>query len=138
MSSRIRGILAIGVVLVLASTACGRAQATSEPRTVHMAIHHSSFLPGTIDVAPGETVRFVVENEDPIDHEFLVGDDIVQRVHEAGTEAHHPPRPGEMSVPALTTRITTYTFPPQEGSLIFGCHLPGHYDYGMRGTITIG
>jgi uncharacterized cupredoxin-like copper-binding protein len=32
--------------------------------------------------------------------------------------------------------VTTVTFPSQ-GSLLFGCHLPGHYAYGMRGVITI-
>jgi len=62
----------------------------------------------------------------------------VQRVHEEGTEAHHPPRPGEVSVPAGETVVTTYIFPESPGALIFGCHLPGHYDFGMRGTVTIG
>jgi uncharacterized cupredoxin-like copper-binding protein len=31
---------------------------------------------------------------------------------------------------------TTFTF-EGPGTLIFGCHLPGHYDYGMRGTVRI-
>jgi uncharacterized cupredoxin-like copper-binding protein len=137
MIARVRHAVAIGAVLVLASAACGRAEATSQIRTVHVVIHHSRFLPGSIDVAPGETIRFVVENDDPIDHEFLVGDEIIQRIHDVGTEAHHPPKPGEMSIPALATRVTMYAFPLEEGSMIFGCHLPGHYAYGMKGPITI-
>ena len=80
----------------------------------------------------------MIENTDPIDHEFILGDERVQLVHEEGTEAHHAPRPGEVSVPAGETVVTTYTFPKISGSLIFGCHLPGHYDFGMRGTVTIG
>ena len=83
------------------------------------------------------TGRFVVQNTDPIDHEFIVGDQQVQDIHEAGTEAYHPPRPGEITVPAGTTMTTTYTFPSKPGSLIFACHLPGHYAYGMRGFIAI-
>ena len=78
----------------------------------------------------------MVENTDPIDHEFIVGDEQVQQAHEAGTEAHHPPRPGEISIPPGETVVTTVTFPSQ-GSLLFGCHLPGHYAYGMRASITI-
>ena len=39
-------------------------------------------------------------------------------------------------MPAGETVVTTYTFPKISGSLIFGCHLPGHYDFGMRGTVT--
>jgi uncharacterized cupredoxin-like copper-binding protein len=34
--------------------------------------------------------------------------------------------------------VTTYTFPDTTGELIFGCHLPGHYDFGMRGTVSVG
>jgi uncharacterized cupredoxin-like copper-binding protein len=99
--------------------------------------HHSAFAPEMIVVRPGETIRFVLENTDPIDHEFIVGDSRVQQVHEEGTEAHHAARPGEISVPAGETRFTTYTFAPAPGRLLFGCHLPGHYGYGMRGTISI-
>jgi uncharacterized cupredoxin-like copper-binding protein len=134
--------LLASVAFLLASAvvapACGPAHAAEDPRTVHITIHNSAFDTDVVDVAPGETVRFVVENTDPIDHEFLIGNEAVQSVHELGTEAHHPPKPGEMSVPALTTRVTTYTFPIGSGSTIFGCHLPGHYAYGMRGMIRIG
>jgi uncharacterized cupredoxin-like copper-binding protein len=90
-------------------------------------------------VAPGETVRFVVTNTDPIDHEFLVGDAQMQRIHEKGTEAAHGARPGEISVPAGQTVETTFTFPDQLApGWEFACHLPGHYDYGMHGPITLG
>jgi len=104
---------------------------------VHITIHFSRFHPDRVVVAPGETVTFVVRNTDPIDHEFIVGDAYVQQIHEDGTEPSHPPKPGEMSVPAGTTQTTTYTFPTSDGHLIFACHLPGHYAYGMRGLITI-
>lgn len=119
------------------SAACAAA-AASDVRTVEIQIRFSRFVPSTIQVAPGETVRFVVHNADPIDHEFLVGDETVQLVHELGTEAHHPPKPGEMSAPAGSTRETTFTFPGTPGELVFGCHLPGHYAFGMRGAVLIG
>jgi uncharacterized cupredoxin-like copper-binding protein len=57
-------------------------------------------------------------------------------VHERGTEAVHPPRPGEVSVPAGTTATTTYTF-EAPGDLTFACHLPGHFAYGMQGTVSV-
>jgi uncharacterized cupredoxin-like copper-binding protein len=136
----------IGPALVLVSVALlgaaipayRMASAGPGERTVHITIHFSRFTPTSVAVARGETVRFVVENTDPIDHEFIVGDRAVQSIHERGTEPLHPPKPGEMSVPAGTTQITTYAFPPDGGSLLFGCHLPGHYAFGMRGSITIG
>ncbi len=140
MMTRRSWLALIGVALALMGAAIPAyriASAGPGERTVHINIHFSRFTPSNVVAAPGETIRFVVQNTDPIDHEFILGDQQVQRIHERGTEPLHPPRPGEMSVPAGTTRETTYTFPPEQGSLIFGCHLPGHFAYGMRGTVTI-
>jgi uncharacterized cupredoxin-like copper-binding protein len=127
------GALLIGATFV----SYAPASASSGVRVVHVRIHYSHFSPSDFAFAPGETVTFVVENTDPIDHEFLLGDESVQLAHELGTEAYHPPRPGEMSVPAGTTMRTTYTF-GEPGQVLLGCHLPGHYAYGMRGTISVG
>jgi uncharacterized cupredoxin-like copper-binding protein len=125
--------------LLLAAPAYRPAPAASEGvRTVNITIHFSRFSLDQVNVAPGETVRFVVTNTDPIDHEFILGDDYVQLIHENGTELSHPPKPGEMSVPAGTTQVTMYTFPPKDEQLIFACHLPGHYAFGMHGIVTIG
>ena len=125
-------------LLVGAAAASHGAAARANDGMVRITIHYSTFEPADLAVEPGETVRFVIVNTDPIDHEFILGDARVQRVHAEGTEAHHPPRPGEVSVPAGETGVTTYTFPESPGALIFGGHLPGHYDFGMRGTVTIG
>ena len=128
------GMLVLGVVTVRA----GAPPTGDGTREVRIVVHHSRFELPTVAVAPGETVRFVLENSDPIDHEFIVGDAQVQLAHERGTEAHHAPRPGEITVPAGTTRATTVTFPRSKKTTLFGCHLPGHYAYGMVGTIEIG
>ena len=140
MTGRRAGLALIGVALVLsvaAIPAYRSAQAGPGERTVNITIHFSRFTPDSIDVRPGETVRFVVQNTDPIDHEFILGDAALQHLYEKSTESFHVPGGGVMGVPAGTTQVTTYTFPPSAGSLLFGCHLPGHYAYGMRGTVTI-
>jgi uncharacterized cupredoxin-like copper-binding protein len=135
----VAALAGLAMLLVGASLATGGA-AVARPTdgSVRITIHFSHFDPDAIEVEPGQTVRFVIHNTDPIDHEFILGDEHVQLVHEEGTEAHHPPRPGEVSIPPGATVVTTYTFPVSGGSLIIGCHLPGHYAYGMRGSVTIG
>ncbi len=132
------GMLGLSTVLLVASLATGRTAAAplAGVRTVHVTIHFSRFDPDRIDAVPGQTVRFVIQNTDPIDHEFILGDDLVQQIHERGTEAVHPPKPGEVSVPAGTAATTTYTF-GEPGELTFACHLPGHFAYGMRGTVAV-
>ena len=129
-------VLAVVVAVgVLAFTA---AAAPPAERTVDVTIHFSHFDLASLQVSPGETVRFVVTNTDPIDHEFLVGDAQMQQIHELGTEASHGARPGEISVPAGATVSTTFTFPDQLApGWEFACHLPGHYAYGMHGPITM-
>ncbi len=75
-------------------------------------------------------------NRDFIHHEFVIGDDVVHDRHETGHEAEHPPVPGEVSVPAHATGVTTYAF-HAPGPVLFACHLPGHLAYGMQGTVTV-
>lgn len=120
------------VLLALVATSWAR----HDVRTIEIDIVHSRFSPERIDVRAGERVRFLIRNGDPIDHEFILGDEHVQLIHEEGTEAHHGTVPGEVSIPALAEAVTTYRF-DGSGELIIGCHLPGHYDYGMRGEVRI-
>jgi uncharacterized cupredoxin-like copper-binding protein len=131
-------LAALVAVAAVAATgfAIARADDAGGVRTIRVTIRYSSFSPSSYAVASGETVRFVVENRDPIDHEFILGDRTVQALHERGTEAYHPPRPGEMTVPAGQTRTTIVTF-GAPSTLIIGCHLPGHYAYGMRAPVVV-
>lgn len=104
--------------------------------TVAVGIHHSRFDLGSRRVRAGTIVRFVVRNDDPIDHELVVGTPEVHRRHQGGTERHHPPLPGEVSVAPGRTALTFYEF-TEPGAIVYACHLPGHEAYGMRGTIEV-
>jgi uncharacterized cupredoxin-like copper-binding protein len=128
--------IAILVVAALGAACTTVAANPAGPRTVEIRMRHSGFEPSTIQAEAGETLRFVIVNADPIDHEFIVGDDAVQDLHERGTESFHPPRPGEVTVLAGQIVRTTYAFGGED--LLFGCHVPGHYAYGMRGVILVG
>lgn len=132
-------VTAAGVIFLGALAMTGGAvPGVDGAREERIVVHHSRFGVAAVEVEPGETVRFVLENTDPIDHEFIVGDARVQLAHERGTEAHHPPKPGEITVPAGASRSTTVTFPTSPQTTLFGCHLPGHYAFGMVGTVRIG
>lgn len=132
-----RRVRPLVVVALLALGACsvGNARPVVESKTI--TIRHSSFGFEHLGFEPGDTVRFVVHNRDPIDHEFIVGDQSVQARHEEGKQRHHHGAvQGEISVPAGTSRATTFTF-EGAGTLYFACHLPGHYDFGMHGEIDV-
>lgn len=134
--------LVVGAVAGLGVIA-GGAEPSSSPTvlgpddvTVALGIHHSAFDTSTLRVREGTQVRFVISNDDPIRHELIVGGPDVHRRHENGTEAAHPPRPGEVTVDPLATGETTYAF-DEPGVVEFACHLPGHLAYGMVGTVQV-
>lgn len=103
---------------------------------VEVGIENSRFDLGPLRVQEGTLVEFVVQNDDPIDHELVVGDDEVHARHAGGTERRHPPVPGEVSVAPGDRALTFYEF-TEPGTIVYACHLPGHLAYGMQGTIEV-
>jgi uncharacterized cupredoxin-like copper-binding protein len=135
------GAAAVAAAVLVAGQAIVRGESSTDRLgpgevTVSLTIEHSRFVPDRIAVAPGTTVRFVIENRDPINHELIIGDDGVHRRHENGTEPVHPPRPGEVSVSPGATAETTFVF-ADPGSVLYACHLPGHFRYGMSGYVEV-
>ena len=120
-------------VAALAVSACG-GDALADDATV--SIHYSRFSPGTITVAAGEPFAVTIQNEDPIEHEWIVGTEEVHERHRTGTEPFHAEIPTEVTIPAFSTRVTRLTF-TEPGDYQFICHLPGHEEYGMVGTLRV-
>ncbi len=99
------------------------------------------FSPDAITVRSGETVAFVVTNAGALPHEFVIGDEAVQAGHETEMETSDDAmdemtNPIAISIAPGETRTLVYRF-DRPGTLIYGCHVPGHYDAGMKGVITI-
>lgn len=103
---------------------------------VPIAIHYSRFTPSRVEVPSGVPVTLTIRNDDPIDHEWLIGDDAFHARHRTGTEAVHGDRPNEVSLQPFTTKTTTLTF-TTPGTQTFICHFPGHEAYGMIGLLTV-
>jgi len=116
-----------------AASACASAQAAT-PTHVGVRIHYSRFEPNRIEVPAGVPITITLVNDDPIDHEWLIGDSAFHNRHRTGTEPVHGDRTDEVSLPPLSTRTTTLTFAP--GSYTFICHFPGHEAYGMVGVLV--
>lgn len=121
-------------LLGLATIAGGCAPAAT---TVTIRIHYSGFGPTQVSVPRNVPVTFVLVNEDPIDHEWLIGDEAFHERHRHGTHESHGAVPNEVTIPALQTVETTITF-TEPGPVQYICHLPGHEAYGMVGTVTVG
>jgi len=98
------------------------------------------FHPAKIAVKRGETVRLVVRNAGKIDHELVLGTAEELAEHAAlmrkfpGMEHDEP---NEVTVHPGETREIVWRF-PRSGTVDFACLIPGHFDAGMKGKITVG
>jgi len=99
-------------------------------------IHFSAFGPTEVVATAGVPITVTLVNTDPIDHEWLVGNEAFQERHRTGTEPHHGLRPTEVSLPAGASATTTVTF-TEPGEYKYICHLPGHEAYGMVGVLRV-
>lgn len=103
---------------------------TAAPRIVHVIAGPGDvFTPSTISVAKGETVTFVVTTMGPAVHEFMLGP-------AADVAADREGSPEVADIGMMQTKQLTYTF-TGSGPYAYACHAPGHFEAGMRGTITV-
>lgn len=134
-----RAVAALGLGLAAAlgaAVVAGAVDHEPEPLVVPISIHYSHFGPSSIRVPAGRPITFVITNGDPIDHEWIVGDEALHERHRTGTEPYHDARPTEVSIDAGRERRTTVTF-TTPGTFTYVCHLPGHEAYGMTGTLVV-
>ena len=93
--------------------------------------------PSALTVRSGQSVRFAITNPTAIEHEFVVGDEVLQEMHAgmmAGGMMHDDGH--SVSVAPGQTRELIFTF-GAPGTLLIGCHVAGHYEAGMHATITV-
>ena len=127
--------LALGALLLIVTmSGCAPGRPLANEPTVVFRFSH--FDPGDVRVKAGVPVTFTLRNDDPIEHEWIVGPSSVHQAHRTGTEAIHNERPTEVSVPPYTTLKTTVVF-DHAGVMQYVCHLPGHEEYGMTGLLTV-
>ncbi len=97
------------------------------------------FLPGTIQVKRGETVRFVLRNDGRMLHEMVVGTQAALEEHAALMRKfpdmeHDEPYMAHVA-PGKTGEIV-WQF-NRSGDFEFACLIPGHYEAGMVGKIVV-
>lgn len=98
------------------------------------------FRPSSLTVKQGETIRFVVTNVGELEHEFVLDthDNVIE--HKALMEKfpemeHDDPNAVRLEPGKKGEIIWTFT---NSGSFEFACLIPGHYEAGMKGTLTVG
>jgi uncharacterized cupredoxin-like copper-binding protein len=96
------------------------------------------FAPDPITVKAGVPITFMVKNAGLTVHEFVVGTESEQADHAAemamGDMGHG--HDNAISVQPGKKGTLTMTF-TKAGDILVGCHEPGHYDAGMKATLSV-
>ena len=114
--------------------------AKAAKRTVEVAMSDAMrFTPDSLTVKRGETVRLVFRNDGKQLHEFVLGTQKELDEHAAlmlkFPDMEHD-EPYMAHVPAGKTAEIVWTF-NRAGSFKFGCLIPGHFQAGMVGQVTV-
>ncbi|MES2918732.1 MAG: copper-binding protein [Pseudomonadota bacterium] len=122
-------------------SAFGRQGITREvARTLDIAMTDAmKFTPATLDVKQGETVRLRIRNDGRIPHEFVLGtkDELTEHAElmKKNPDMEHADANTMRVAPGKTAEII-WQF-TQPGTFLYVCLIPGHWDTGMQGTITV-
>ncbi|MCP3055801.1 cupredoxin domain-containing protein [Aurantimonas marianensis] len=97
------------------------------------------FEPSRIEVKEGETIRFVIANDGVLEHEFVM--DTPEAVQEHKTLMEKFPEmehadPNAIRLAANDAGDIVWTF-SKAGNFEFACLIPGHYEMGMHGPLTV-
>lgn len=109
-------------------------------RTIEVqAMDNMRYMPASIAVKRGETIKFVVKNTGKLPHEFVLGNASTLKEH-AEMMRRHPdmehddPNAAKVAPGGTGTLIWKFT---RAGTVEFACLIPGHYEAGMKGGIRV-
>ncbi|MFJ2692946.1 plastocyanin/azurin family copper-binding protein [Pseudomonas sp. NPDC087336] len=138
------------------------APAAKATRSVEVVMTDMTYTPKAIEIKAGETVRFVLVNKGQLLHEFNLGDAAMHARHQQemlqmqqsgmltptgmkpmdhagmagmGHAMQHNDPNSVLIEPGKTAELT-WAF-SKATSLEFACNIPGHYQAGMVGKLTV-
>ncbi len=97
------------------------------------------FIPGAIQVAQGEQIKFVVHNAGALEHEFILGTKQENAEHAEMMKKmpgmkHDEPNQLRLAPNASAEVLWKFT---KAGEFEFACLIPGHHEAGMWGTVMV-
>ncbi|CAN1508403.1 Cupredoxin_like_2 domain containing protein [Burkholderiaceae bacterium] len=98
------------------------------------------FTPANWQATSGETIRIQLVNAGKVRHEFIIGTEAELQAHAEDMKKpnsnhnHHGSNALSLAAGAKGELVWTFT---DAGVLHIACFEPGHYEAGMRGTISV-
>ena len=152
-------LIALAGLSLLAACSTTSHSASGHGRSVDVVMRDNRFEPDQLTARRGEVITIRFRNQGSVRHEALAGDEAAQQAHHremAGSTAtgstpmatmpgdaghpaddgHHGPQPGMVVVEPGATGELTMTV-PESGTIVLGCHEPGHWESGMKLSVGL-
>lgn len=151
--------IAVRVLLVVALLAMVSLGASAAPKTqkVTLTLTEFKFSPKNVTLQAGVPVELTLMNKGTVEHEFLLYAVPKGKVEDmdafalsttyfkdTGEIVAEFPGVGMAAAPVLFETevvkgksVTLKFTPAKKGTFEFGCHVEGHYDGGMKGTLIV-
>lgn len=136
-------------------------KASEAGRTITVEMYDNYYEPESIEVTPGETVRFIVKNEGNLVHEFNIGTPEMHEGHQKemmmmvehgviqGGKLNHDMMemdmgdgksmkhddPNSVLLEPGESKEVVWKF-SEKSNVEFACNVPGHYQSGMYGDVN--
>jgi len=133
-------VMAVSIVMLSLLAACGTTSGSSDkPVEVKVTAGDYYFKSSITDFKQGVTYHFVVTNEGSMEHEFMIIAPMSSTTgaEELDTAALAHIEESDLQPGQTATVDYTFTQAYSADTLEFACHLPGHYELGMRLGITV-
>ena len=136
--------LAAIAVLALSAAGCAGSASVQSDSTFAVTMRDNHFDPDSFTVEEGETVTFRFVNRGSVEHDAFIGKKAEQKDHrdemrEAEEDAHGGHSGADeaaVTVGPGDSETLQYTF-AERGTVLIGCHQPGHYEDGMTAEVEV-
>ncbi|MDR7416425.1 MAG: cupredoxin domain-containing protein [Armatimonadota bacterium] len=157
-----RGLFVAGGVVLLGVLTAAAAGAGTTRQVVEIQMKEFAFVPSTVTLRAGVPAEVRLVNRSVVEHEFMVYD--LGHLHLTGMDPEKMHRELEarsyfrglpvqvegkakmverrgkdlaMVTLAPGERVTLRFTPRKRGTFEMGCHIPGHYEAGMKGSWVV-
>ena len=97
------------------------------------------FTPDSLTIKQGESVKFIVRNNGKVMHEMVLGTmkqlkEHAEMMRKHPTMEHDEPYMAHVAPGRTESMVWQFTRP---GEFYYGCLVPGHFEAGMIGRLTV-
>src|SRR5207249_421206 len=98
---RVPAVMLVPLLAALALAAACASGGAANSSSVTIPIRYSHYTNELVTARVGEPITITIRNDDPIEHEWIVGTEAVHERHRTATEPFHGTIPTEVTIPAL-------------------------------------